>query len=59
MHQKTEALWLSVSPSLKCFDQRLLSRLSKGRTVRRWQYCQTTDEPCSVAAVVEALDEYL
>ena len=59
VEQKTEALWLSVSPPLKCFDQRLLSRLSKGRTVRRWQYCQTIDEPCSAAAVVEALHEYL
>lgn len=57
--QKTEALWLSVSPYLKCFDQRLLSRLSKGRNVRRWQYCQTIDEPCSAAAVIEALHEYL
>jgi pimeloyl-ACP methyl ester carboxylesterase len=59
MYRKTEALWLSVSPSLKCFDQRLLSRLAKGQTVRRWQYCQTIDEPCSVVAVVEALHEYL
>lgn len=59
MYCKTEVLWLSVSPSLKCFDQRLLSRLSKGRNVRRWQYCQTIDEPCSEAAVVEALHEYL
>ena len=59
MHRKTEALWLSVSPYLKCFDQRLLSQLSKGRTVRRWQYCQTIDEPCSTTAVVEALHEYL
>ncbi|MBE9060827.1 alpha/beta fold hydrolase [cf. Phormidesmis sp. LEGE 11477] len=59
MHRKTEALWLSVSPHLKCFDQRLLSRLSKGRNVRRWQYCQTIDEPCSAAAVVESLHEYL
>ncbi|EDX85171.1 hypothetical protein S7335_2870 [Synechococcus sp. PCC 7335] len=58
-HQKTEALWLSVSPYLKCFDQRLLSRLCKGRNVRRWQYYQTIDEPCSAAAVVEALHEYL
>lgn len=59
MHRKTEALWLSVSPYLKCFDQRLLSQLSKGRTIRRWQYCQTIDEPCSTPAVVEALHEYL
>lgn len=65
MHKNLDVLWLSVSPHLKCFDQRLLSRLTKvnrmgsGSTIRRWEYCQTLDEPCSVDAVVDLLHEYL
>lgn len=56
---RPDVLWLSVSPHLKCFDQRLLSRLIKRATVRRWQYCQTVDEPCSIELVVNSLHEYL
>lgn len=52
-------LWLSVSPYLKGFDQRLLSQLVKHSTVRRWDYCQTADEPCCTETVVAALHEYL
>ncbi len=59
MQKKLDALWLSVSPYLKCFDQRLLSHLTKRSTVRRWKYSQTIDEPCSIRAVVESLHEYL
>ncbi|MEL6351785.1 MAG: alpha/beta hydrolase [Cyanobacteria bacterium J06627_28] len=59
MHQKSDVLWLSVSPFLKCFDQRLLGQLTRGNTIRRWQYCQTIDEPCSVTDVVKSLHEYL
>ncbi|MGD1866485.1 MAG: alpha/beta fold hydrolase [Phormidesmis sp.] len=59
MQKKPDVLWLSVSPYLKCFDQRLMSQLTKRSTVRRWKYCQTVDEPCSTDAVVEALHEYL
>ena len=59
MHNKSEVLWLSVSPYLKCFDQRLLSQLIKRSTVRRWKYCQTIDEPCSIDSVVESLHAYL
>ncbi|MEM6598374.1 MAG: alpha/beta hydrolase [Cyanobacteria bacterium P01_C01_bin.69] len=59
MQKKPDVLWLSVSPYLKCFDQRLMSQLTKRSTVRRWKYCQTIDEPCSADAVVEALHEYL
>ena len=56
---KPNVLWLSMSPSLKCFDQRLLARLTKTATVRRWEYCQTMDEPCCVESVVAALHEYV
>ena len=52
-------LWLSVSPSLRCFDQRLLARLTKVATVRRWEYCQTVDEPCCIQSMVTALHEYV
>lgn len=54
-----ESLWLSVSPHLKCFDQRLLSQLSAKTTIRRWEYCQTLDEPCCVDTVVDALHDYI
>jgi len=59
MQKKPDVLWLSVSPFLKCFDQRLMSQLAARSTVRRWEYCQTVDESCSADAVVEALHEYL
>ncbi len=59
MNQKPNVLWLSISPSLKCFDQRLLSRLIKVAAIQRWEYCQTLDEPCCIDSVVAALHEYL
>lgn len=59
MQKKPDVLWLSVSPYLKCFDQRLLSQLIRQCKIHRWQYCQTVDEPCSVDAIVEALHDYL
>jgi len=58
-NQKPDALWLSVSPHLKGFDQRLLVQLSSAAVVRRWEYCQSVDEPCCIDAVVESLHEYL
>lgn len=59
MKQEFDVLWLSVSPHLKCFDQRLLSQLVKAAPIRRWEYCQTLDEPCCIDAVVTALHEYV
>lgn len=59
MNDKPNVLWLSVSPYLKCFDQRLLSRLIKVAAIQRWEYCQSLDEPCSIDAVVSSLHEYL
>ena len=53
------ALWLTVSPSLKRFDQRLLCRLSKRVSIARWEYIQTVDEPCSLEIAVGLLHEYL
>ncbi|MGB3292984.1 MAG: alpha/beta hydrolase [Phormidesmis sp.] len=59
MKQELDALWLSVSPHVKCFDQRLLSQLVKAAPIRRWEYCQTLDEPCCTDSVVAALHEYV
>ncbi|NJM96430.1 MAG: alpha/beta hydrolase [Phormidesmis sp. RL_2_1] len=59
MNRNVDVLWLSISPSLKCFDQRLLATLTQCAPIRRWDYCQTLDEPCSLEAVVAALHEYL
>ncbi len=59
MTSDPNVLWLSVSPYLKGFDQRLLSQLVKTEPIRRWEYCQTIDEPCSIEAVVDALHGYL
>ncbi len=59
MTPESDKLWLSVSPHLKCFDQRLLSQLAKHALIQRWEYFQTLDEPCSIDAVIEALHDYL
>ncbi|MEL6902975.1 MAG: alpha/beta hydrolase [Cyanobacteria bacterium J06606_4] len=59
MNLGSDVLWLSVSPHLKCFDQRLLAHLAKDTAIRRWEYCQTIDEPCCVDAVVDLLNEYV
>ena len=53
------ALWLTVSPNLKRFDQRLLCRLSKRVSIARWEYIQTIDEPCSLEIALSLLHEYL
>lgn len=59
MNQRHDVLWLSVSPHLKCFDQRLLSHLVKEAAIRKWEYCQTVDEACCIDAVVDMLHEYV
>lgn len=59
LDSKPEALWLSVSPHLKGFDQRLLVQLAQSATVRRWEYFQTVDEPCCIDSVVESLHDYM
>ncbi|MEA5464575.1 alpha/beta fold hydrolase [Leptothoe sp. PORK10 BA2] len=59
MSRYPAALWLTVSPSLKKFDQRLLSNLSKRILVARWEYIQTVDEPCCLEVVIRLLHDYL
>ena len=59
MNYDSNLLWLSVSPYLKCFNRRLLSRLVKVASIRQWEYCQSVDEPCCVDSAVRALHEYV
>jgi len=56
---KTEALWISISPSLGIFDQPLQLALSRYTSVSKWQYAQTLDESCEIQTAVELLEEYL
>ncbi|MEM9979854.1 MAG: alpha/beta fold hydrolase, partial [Cyanobacteria bacterium P01_D01_bin.2] len=59
MSQHPSALWLTVSPALKRFDQRLLCRLSKRLSIARWEYMQTADEPCCLHIAIDLLHGYL
>ncbi|MEM6255398.1 MAG: alpha/beta hydrolase [Cyanobacteria bacterium P01_D01_bin.156] len=59
MSHLPHALWLTVSPQLKRFDQRLLCCLSKRVSVMRWEYIQTEDEPCSLDVAINLLYDYL
>ncbi|MBE9066220.1 alpha/beta hydrolase [Leptolyngbya cf. ectocarpi LEGE 11479] len=59
MSQLPSVLWLTVSPHLKRFDQRLLCDLSKRLSVSRWEYLQTVDEPCCLEVAIDLLHEYL
>lgn len=55
----TDALWLSVSPSLQRFDRRLLAHLARGSKIRRWAYKQAPDEPTCIETAIETLHAYL
>ncbi|MEM9216018.1 MAG: alpha/beta hydrolase [Cyanobacteria bacterium P01_F01_bin.150] len=59
MNHQYDALWLSVSPQLQRFDQRLSQRLIKATTVRQWNYRQTADEPCCLETCLILLHDYL
>ncbi|MEM7062673.1 MAG: alpha/beta hydrolase [Cyanobacteria bacterium P01_B01_bin.77] len=59
MSQLPSVLWLTVSPYLKRFDQRLLCDLSKRLSVSRWEYLQTVDEPCCLEVAIGLLHDYL
>ncbi|NJL85158.1 MAG: alpha/beta hydrolase [Leptolyngbyaceae cyanobacterium SM1_1_3] len=59
MTQLPNALWLSVSPSLRRFDQRLIHQLTRQAAVRCWEYLQTEDEPCCLDVAVTLLHDYL
>ncbi|PSN18070.1 hypothetical protein C7271_14455 [filamentous cyanobacterium CCP5] len=59
MNTSINALWLTVSPHLKRFDQRLMGALAEKRALRCWEYQQTVDEPCCLDPAVTLLHDYL
>ncbi|MEN9211065.1 MAG: hypothetical protein Q6J46_12270, partial [Thermostichus sp. DG02_2_bins_29] len=52
-------LWLSVSPSLKLFDQPLVRYLRTSCPVAHWEYRQNQDEPSGLEPALVLLGEYL
>lgn len=54
-----QALWVSVSPTLKRFHQPLLSYLSRQATVREWEYKHAEDDPCTLDIPLTLLHDYL
>lgn len=54
-----DALWLTVSPSFKCFDRPALRCLSKQVAIAQWEYCQSPDEACSFESALVLLHDYL
>jgi pimeloyl-ACP methyl ester carboxylesterase len=54
-----DALWLSVNPSFRRLEQQLLMPLNRDRRVAHWGYCQTPDEPSSLAVALTLLHDYL
>ncbi len=57
--QGQDVLWVSVSPSLKFFDLPLLQKLTKTRSIARWEYAQSLDEASSLDGAVTMLVDYL
>lgn len=54
-----QALWISVSPTLKRFHRPVLSYFSRHLTVREWEYQQAEDEPCTLDLPLTLLHDYL
>jgi pimeloyl-ACP methyl ester carboxylesterase len=54
-----EGLWLAANPSLQTFDAPLLKELNRQTEVHCWNYDQSPDEPCDLAAAIALLDDYL
>lgn len=59
MNAPTQALWLTVSPHLKRFDQRLMGQLAAQTPLHCWEYHQSTDEPCCLETAVTLLQDHL
>ncbi|MEM6836605.1 MAG: alpha/beta hydrolase [Cyanobacteria bacterium P01_C01_bin.120] len=53
------ALWLSVNPSFRRFEQQLLGPLNCDRVVDHWGYSQTPDEPSDLEVALILLHDYL
>ncbi|WP_310489339.1 alpha/beta hydrolase [Chamaesiphon sp. VAR_69_metabat_338] len=56
---RTKFLWISTSPSLKCFHRRLLHQLSKAVELEFWEYYQTLDEGSSIDGAIDLLSKYI
>jgi len=54
-----QALWISVSPTLKRFHRPLQTYLSRQLTIQEWAYQQAEDEPCSLDIPLTLLHDYL
>jgi pimeloyl-ACP methyl ester carboxylesterase len=54
-----DALWLTVTPSLSCFDQPLLQELSAQQRIANWQYRYGLDEGGCLENAIEMLNLYL
>jgi pimeloyl-ACP methyl ester carboxylesterase len=54
-----EALWLSVNPSFRRWEQPLLVHLNGDRVIAHWGYRQTPDEPSSLDVAVTLLHDYV
>ena len=54
-----DVLWVSGSPSLRCFSMPLIKRLSRYKNIAGWEYFQTLDEPGCIDTAVELLHSYL
>ncbi len=59
MTSSPEYVWLSVSPSLKCFDRPLLRLLSQQVEITRWEYQHGLDEASAGQTAVNLLHIYL
>ncbi|MEM6520121.1 MAG: alpha/beta hydrolase [Cyanobacteria bacterium P01_D01_bin.71] len=53
------ALWLSVNPSFRRFEQQLLVPLSRDRAVDHWGYSQTPDEPSDLEVALTLLHDHV
>lgn len=53
------ALWVSVSPSFRPLDAKLLHQLNRHTSVAQWAYGQTADEPCSLEMALALLHDHL
>ena len=54
-----DALWVSSSPSLRCFSMPLIKRLSRHTDIAGWDYFQSLDEPACMDTAVELLHTYV
>ncbi|OZH51380.1 hypothetical protein AFK68_31405 [Hydrocoleum sp. CS-953] len=59
MSKIPDVLWLSTSPSLQVFNQRLIRYLSRKVLIAEWDYLQTPDDPCTLDIAVTLLHDYL